>query len=871
MSDGIDIIIPIYNAYDDLKICLDSVYKYTDLDKNRLILINDNSFDGRIKSYLDSQQKENIIVIHNGENKGFSNNINIGMVQSEDRDVILLNSDTVVTKNWVEKIVKCAYSDSSIGTVTPLSNNATLCSVPNFCEENTLPEGMTIDQAAAIVEECSLKKYPRITVANGFCMFVKREVINTIGNFDAETFGRGYGEENDFCNRAEQMGYIHVMCDDTYIYHSGTKSFVSKEKEAYIKEHEQILYKRYPLQMQKNAEHCRDNPNGWVGENIGMYFDIWNGRKNVLYLLQSDFRECAEDNIGGTQIHVKHLTYGLRDTMNIFVVARNGEYLCVTGYTKNKEYIFKFYIGKQEIFPLLRSRKLAEIFKTILEGFKIDLVHVHHTITTSLDIYYQANKLGIPVIFTAHDYYCICPNEKLLDDEDNVCVGKEKDLCKSCLKKKKSIYEKNNYLKMWRQAYKEVFYMCKYIIAPSESAKEILMQYYSEYESKIKVIEHGIDVQGILKIKESDINKSEDIVWHIDKIDINGRCPCIQGVAYMKAEQNIRRKVVLKISDKVGHIIYLPVNFGQIYDSITNSTEFFAYIPNQMLSDGTLTVMLILVKNSKYYSDFRTEIISNVVFSKRSDFKVAFIGGINAEKGGSIITETIKRGKSEIEWYVFGGIGDKDLFNLQRKNLIKTNYYYPEDIGTLLKLHLIDVVCILSRWPETFSYTLSEAVINQCPVIVTDIGALGERTKKNKYGYAVKLESANKTAENVNMVIEKWRMQKNLYKKIKADMSICRHKNINTMYAEYVELYKLLFVGNKINKSSVETIESLNDANITGYGNKAEIEILKLKCEALENRIRKIDNNATIKIMLKLTEKEFPLKKQIKRMIMRHM
>ena len=61
-------------------------------------------------------------------------------------------------------------------------------------------------------------------------MFVKREVIDKVGYFDAETFGRGYGEENDFCYRAEQLGYHHVMCDNTFIYHSGTGSFLTEEK-----------------------------------------------------------------------------------------------------------------------------------------------------------------------------------------------------------------------------------------------------------------------------------------------------------------------------------------------------------------------------------------------------------------------------------------------------------------------------------------------------------------------------------------------------------------------------------------------------------------------------------------------------------------
>lgn len=275
MGNRVDIIIPVYNAYDELQMCLESLFMYTNLIDNRLILVNDNSTDSRIKSLLEHRKKENpnknIVLFHNEKNMGFSNNVNLGMAQSENNDILLLNSDTRVTKNWIEKIKACAYSKKTIGTVTPLSNNATLCSVPIFCKENELPPNIDVDQMAAIVEECSLRRYPRITVANGFCMYIKREVINAIGYFDAETFGRGYGEENDFCNRAGQKGYIHVMCDDTYIYHSGTKSFGTEEKKAYIKEHDRILYERYPKQMRRNALHCKFNPNGWVGKNIAYH------------------------------------------------------------------------------------------------------------------------------------------------------------------------------------------------------------------------------------------------------------------------------------------------------------------------------------------------------------------------------------------------------------------------------------------------------------------------------------------------------------------------------------------------------------------------------------------------------------------------
>ena len=256
----VDIIIPIYNAYDDLVKSIDSVKKWTNLSDNRLILIDDCSPDERMRPYLNSLKDDNTLVIFNEKNQGFSGNINLGMMQSQDNDVLLLNSDTIVTKRWLEKIVECAYSDEAIATVTPLSNNATLCSVPNFCEENTIPEGFTIDSFADLIETISMNLYPVIPVANGFCMFVKREIIRKIGMFDAETFGRGYGEENDFCHRAEQIGYHHVMCDNTFIFHSGTSSFLSEEKKRYIEEHDKILKERYPDQVQIVTEHCRDNP-----------------------------------------------------------------------------------------------------------------------------------------------------------------------------------------------------------------------------------------------------------------------------------------------------------------------------------------------------------------------------------------------------------------------------------------------------------------------------------------------------------------------------------------------------------------------------------------------------------------------------------
>ena len=488
---GIDIIIPVYNALEDLKICVQSIRKHTDLTLDRLIVIDDRSPDPNVYPYMQSIEQQGIVVLQNEQNQGFSGTINKGLLYS-DRDVILLNSDTVVTAGWVDKLTACAYSDPAIGTVTPFSNNATLCSIPDFCQENTVPGGLSIDEYARLIERCSLKKYPRITVAVGFCMFIKREVVDRVGLFDKETFQRGYGEENDFCWRAEQLGYGHVLCDDTYIYHSGSSSFVSEEKKRLIEAHEQILQDRYPRQNRKNAEYVRDNPHQYLRENVEIYTKLANGRKNILYVLHSDFREDASDNIGGTQFHVKDLvTHGRREH-NVFVLARDGSMLRLTAYLEQEQLSFAFRAERETDFQAFHSEPVAKILRQVLAAFSIDLVHVHHVAGLSFDVFSVTREMGIPLALTMHDFYFICPTVKLLEKGAFYCAGQGKD-CAGCLHHELGYARQVNYLGLWQERCRQALGMCDVLIVPSEAAKNIYAAVYPEVADRIRVIPHGMD------------------------------------------------------------------------------------------------------------------------------------------------------------------------------------------------------------------------------------------------------------------------------------------------------------------------------------------------------------------------------------------
>jgi len=808
---SVDIIIPIYNAYDELLICLESIYRNTNLEKNRLILINDNSPDERIAPYLEKQKQKNVIVFHNESNRGFSNNINIGMQQSSVNDVILLNSDTIVTKRWVEKILECAYSAGAIGTVTPLSNNATLCSVPKFCEENLLPEGISVEQAGEIVERCSMKKYPRITTAHGFCMFVKREVIDTIGYFDAETFGRGYGEENDFCNRAEQAGFHHVMCDNTYIYHSGTKSFVSREKEKYIMLHDKILRERYPEQMYNNDVHVRDNPNGFVGENIGIYFDLENGRKNILYVVQSDFRKGATDNLGGTQLHVRDMMSGLREEYNVFVAARNGEYLNLTAYYGKEEKEFRFYIGKRNSLYEFKNKMMDKLWRNILSAFRIDLVHVHHVINTSFDIFYIAEEYNIPIIFTAHDFYFICPTVKMLNADSEVCIGKDSDLtCRECLNTQLGITDKIDYIRIWREKCAEVLNICKMVIVPDESAIDILLLYYPFVKEKLKVIEHGYDP---VKELERKTECSNEVINMYEKVEREGCTYKITGWAYLKEKQgNTGEKIYLQIWNESGMEGLIPAAREKRPDVIGEREKFkvgySCVIPQNLIDGGSLKVRVALEDAGKLIYAIEIFETPKLPTAKRK-LNIAFIGGLNKAKGGVVISTIVDALKEEVNWYIFGAVGVKKLAFQKQDNLVKTGEYMPEDLPLLLKAHEIDIVGILSIWPETYSYTLTEAVLNGIPVIVTDIGALGRRVNAMKCGWTISIDHSKEDFLKIIKSVIKDRTQLEQYTKEALQKQF---PDVDQMVCKYHLIYEKLW-----NKNCIYSIPDY-ELIYSGYG-----------------------------------------------------
>lgn len=785
----VDIIIPIYNAYDDLTQCVASVERNTDFANARLVLVNDNSPDERIIPYLESCKARGHYVINNEVNHGFSYNVNLGMRLTDTNDVILLNSDTIVTRGWLDKMRECAYSNASIGTVTPLSNNATLCSIPKFLEENKLPDGLTIDETAQIVEEYSFREYPRISVAHGFCMYIKREVIDNIGLFDAETFKRGYGEENDFCNRAEEAGYIHVMCDNVYIYHSGTKSFLSDEKMKLIQDHERILYNRYPILMRKNEEHVRTNPNERVQKNLQFYFDIRNKKKNILYIIHSDFKEGSENNVGGTQLHLKDLSLNLRDEYNIFVAARNGENLDVTAYLPEKEYTFRFYIGQKDPYFKNSDRAIRKVLETIIDAFRIDLVHVHNLSGLSFDIFEISNERDIPLLFTVHDFFLICPVLQLVNHRDKCCYGIASDSCRACMQDKKDIISSIDRITIWHRTVAKYLDMCDTLIFPSESAKNIFLNVYKYWKGITTVIEHGVDT-NVDQQACSVTYDYEHFRSDIDRISVDKSFISIAGRTYYSDYRSETDEVRLLVAANHERI-EVPVVLSEIDYRNGIAARFTACIPVNLFNDDAISVEPFIKRKDDDVTTIYGKVASNTIaIPDRQDaykLRIAFLGGLDTVKGSKSITEIIKKGPQDVLWYTIGNIGDQKLKEISQKNYKEIGGYKRDNLSSIFKTYQVDAVALLSIFPETYSYCYTEALANNIPVICTDIGALGERTKRDQSGSII---SSDNTVEEFLLEVDRLKEAPQLLMTYRENIRKIHLPSVKEMCGVYSELYK---------------------------------------------------------------------------------
>jgi GT2 family glycosyltransferase/glycosyltransferase involved in cell wall biosynthesis/2-polyprenyl-3-methyl-5-hydroxy-6-metoxy-1,4-benzoquinol methylase len=467
----VTVLVPVFNAYDHVRALLDSISALEDAAFTDWLFINDGSTDPRILPLLREFVTTHAFarLLHRESNSGFIATCNEGM-SAVSGDVVLLNSDTIVYPNWLVQLTRAVYAAPDIGTATPLSNNASIYSV--FRE---------VHPANALWQYLAQVRMRPIDIPTGvgFCLYIRRAVIDAVGMFDP-IFGVGYGEETDFCLRASRAGWRHVLAPGTFIHHAGSASMVAagvvQKGETTRHESERILIRRFPEFAGKVDAFYDSRVMNKLIDTLEPGYVVWltQHRKTIAVLLH---HPLWEETIGGTEYHVRDLIAHYGGTYVFFVVAPAG-----SGYSV--EVFADGHISRFETSGSLGA---------VLTALNPDVVHVHHLRGySSLDVD-ALTRWHSSIVVTVHDFQMVCPQYTLLSHRGAYCGVPEDEACSHCAQQLFNLEFKD--IVHHRGLHQQLLDRADVVIFPSEAAHDVLRLGLEVEDAKVLIVPHPYGAQ----------------------------------------------------------------------------------------------------------------------------------------------------------------------------------------------------------------------------------------------------------------------------------------------------------------------------------------------------------------------------------------
>lgn len=488
----VDIIIPVFNAFEYTEKCVESVLKNS--SDCRLIIVDDASTDQKIKPYLEKlqnipQKNIEILTIFNQGNLGFVKSVNLAFTKTENHFVIL-NSDTEVPPGWLERLFYPIIGhENDVASVTPFSNCGMICSFPEFIQDNPIFKNMDVEKLDKFFERFGSGETVEVPTGVGFCMAFNKRLTDKIGFFDAEAFGKGYGEENDWCLRAKAAGLKNVMATNLFIYHKHGASFDSLEKQQLMQENLKKILRKYPDYVFDVEQFSKNDPAADIRDSLAAIIDSHTrGDKQLSVIIDNDF-------IGGANVYSENLVKWLN----------KAEILTLQVKFNSKSQFLKFIyngekINKEFIFEI----KGLDVFEKIILFFKPDSVLVNELVSwpDPLDIAEKIQQLNLPYILFIHDFFYLCPNWNLINQHEEFCrIPSDLTVCNKCLVENANTYNYAFYsgkygdIEIWREKMQTFLKKAQRVICFSENSAGNLTKTYSI--DNISVIEHCLVGSGL--------------------------------------------------------------------------------------------------------------------------------------------------------------------------------------------------------------------------------------------------------------------------------------------------------------------------------------------------------------------------------------
>ncbi len=495
------VVVPIYNAAAELDRCIASLVRHTTAPA-RLILVDDASPQPEMAEVLRRWADTPGIEIHrNPGNLGFTRTANRGMALAGRDDVVLLNSDTAVGPGWLDGLRAAAYSGPRTGTATAISNNSGAFSVPELGIDNPMPPWFGVDEMARLVRGAALSLYPTVPTGHGFCLYIRRDCLDEVGVLDEAAFPRGYGEENDLCMRAGRAGWENVLDDRTFVWHQRSASF-GAEKQGLSAAGSQVVDERYPdyrtliglferdpailaVRWRVRRAEARARAVGAVP------------RPRVLFVISTES--------GGTPQTNRDLMDALSDRYEPWVLRCDSRALTLSRHIPAElraeggpvaEPVEEHRLERRIAPATHGSAEYDRIAADLILRHGFELVHVRHIAWHGTGLTRVCRRLGVPVVFSFHDFYTACPVTKLLDAEGRFCGGPctegEAD-CTAELWPAEAVPPlRHRFVHRWQEMMAEALRACDAFVTTSPSAQRVMTDNFPFLaERDFRVIPHG--------------------------------------------------------------------------------------------------------------------------------------------------------------------------------------------------------------------------------------------------------------------------------------------------------------------------------------------------------------------------------------------
>ena len=492
------VVVPVYNGLDHLKRLMPSLLANTPADVS-ILMIDDCSPDEEIMPFLRAHAEldPRIELLTNPENIGFVKTVNRAFGLCKDRDyVILLNTDTEVPPQWVERLLAPFEKETDIASVTPFSNGATIFSLPLTDDRNNREfiNVFPLDEIDREIRKYSLPPEVRTAPCGvGFCMAMKNELVRQFVGFDEESFGKGFGEEVDWCRRMAEKGFRNVIAPNLFVSHFHGGSFASAERSALLEEHERLLMKKHPDYHAALAAHDLETAPVWDAVRCAATLGLMlKPEHDPVLILDHDWG-------GGANLYREKMVRELLADGKAVLLAQPG-IGCIKLTVYYRDLSYSYHVRD---FATLHLPCFSGIRRIVVNEL-ISWPYIYGKRVFSIDLYQRLigeilalkDHCGARLEYMFHDFFLICPHLNLVGMNRTYCnPGTSAAPCAGCITVRRHYEKTERYLgtitgELWRGAMRPLIANLDEIRFFSQNSIDVFRQVYEPEESRIRLVPH---------------------------------------------------------------------------------------------------------------------------------------------------------------------------------------------------------------------------------------------------------------------------------------------------------------------------------------------------------------------------------------------